>query len=263
MRAQAGVSGSVAFRLTGVTVAHQQGRPVLDIPSLAIAAGRWTAVVGPNGAGKSTLLLALAALRPFGGSIEWGGRPLAACTPRERARQLAWLGALPDSVNDMTAAQVVALGRWPHQTWWGAPTPQDASAIERAMRETDCWPMRQRPMGTLSAGERQRVWLARTLATEAQVLLLDEPLAHLDPPQQALFLSRVTAWLAEGRTVVTVLHELSAALRAQDLVLLSHGRLVHQGLATDPITHRAVETLFDHTLSIQMLQGHAVPILRG
>jgi iron complex transport system ATP-binding protein len=120
-------------------------------------------------------------------------------------------------------------------------------------------------LGELSAGERQRVLLARALAVEAQLLLMDEPLSNLDPPHQAQWLLLVRALVSQGKTVVSVLHEISIALQADDMLILQHGRLMHQGACTEAATHRALEQVFEHRVRVAMLEGQwlAVPRIQG
>jgi len=156
---------------------------------------------------------------------------------------------------------VAMLGRLPHQRWLAAPNDADRAAVERALRSTQAWEWRDRPLGQLSGGERQRVLLARALAVEADVLLMDEPLANLDPPHQADWMQTVRELIAQGRTVVSVLHELNAALAADDLVVMAQGRMLHHGPCQDAATHRALEAVFDHRVAVHRMEGHwlAVP----
>jgi len=235
------------------------GTEVLHGIDLALAQGRWTSVVGPNGAGKSTLLKVLAGLLPHGGEVRLLGQSLAGMTGRARARRMSWLGqglAAEGSADDLTGYDVAMLGRLPHQRWLAAPSEADHSAVERALRSTQAWEWRDRPLGHLSGGERQRVLLARALAVEAEVLLMDEPLANLDPPHQADWLAIVRGLVAEGRTVVSVLHELNAALAADAMVLMARGRLLHHGSCDDTVTHRALEAVFDRRVVVHRVAGH-------
>ena len=234
---------------------------VLHDIALVLPAARWTSIVGPNGAGKSTLLKVLAGLLPHHGKVALLGRPLASLRGRERAQQLSWLGQNESSADDLTAYDVAMLGRLPHQAWLAAPSAADHAAVERALRATQAWDWRARALGQLSGGERQRVLLARALAVEAQVLLMDEPLANLDPPHQTDWLLMVRSLVAEGKTVVSVLHEISFALQADELVLMDQGRIVHQGACGDAATHRALEAVFDHRIAVHPLAGQwlAVP----
>ncbi|MBX9817432.1 MAG: ABC transporter ATP-binding protein [Burkholderiaceae bacterium] len=246
----------------GIGIAKQQ---VLHGVSLDIAAGQWTSIVGPNGAGKSTLLRCLAGVLPHSGTVYLLGQPLHALSHRERARQLAWLGQNETSADELTVWDVAMLGRLPHQAWLAPPCSADHAAVEQALRATQAWEWRSRPLGHLSGGERQRVLLARALAVQAQVLLMDEPLANLDPPHQADWLAVVQALVAQGTTVVSVLHEISMALHADCVVVMAQGRVTHHGASSDVSTHAAVAEVFEHRIAIHALAGQwvALPIMRG
>ena len=231
--------------------------------TLPLAAGRWTSIVGPNGAGKSTLLKVLAGLLPAqSGQVTLDGRPLHDWPARERARQMAWLGQNEAAADDLTVLDVALLGRLPHQGWLQPPSLADHAAAEAALRQTQAWAWRERPLGQLSGGERQRVLLARALAVGAPVLLMDEPLANLDPPHQADWLLLVRSLVAQGCTVVSVLHELSMALQADDVAVLQDGRLQHHGAAHEDATHRALEAVFDHRIAIHCVQGQWLALPR-
>jgi ABC-type cobalamin/Fe3+-siderophores transport system ATPase subunit len=235
-------------------------RPVLHGISLDIAQGQWTSVVGPNGAGKSTLLKALAGVIAFDGSVTLLGQPAHKLPRRVRAQQMAWLGQNEASADDLTVWDVAMLGRVPHQPWLAAPSAQDHAAVEQALRSTQAWEWRDRALGQLSGGERQRVLLARALAVQAQVLLMDEPLANLDPPHQADWLDVVKALVLQGATVVSVLHEITMALQADTLVIMAAGRVTHQGACTDPATHRALEDVFDGRIAVHPVQGQWIAL---
>ncbi len=233
---------------------------VLHSVSLGLRAARWTSVVGPNGAGKSTLLQCLAGLLAHQGTVELWGRTLSQWPARERAQQLAWLGQNTEGADDLRVWDVAMLGRLPHQSWLALASAQDRAEVEQALRATQAWDWRERPLGALSAGERQRVLLARALAVQAPVLLMDEPLAHLDPPHQVDWLALVRGLVAQGRTVVSVLHEIPMALCADDLVVMAQGQVVHQGRCADPATHLALEGVFDHRIQVHSVQGQWVTL---
>jgi iron complex transport system ATP-binding protein len=233
---------------------------VLNGINLALQRGRWTSIVGPNGAGKSTLLKALAGLLPHTGTVMLLGQPLARMPGRTRAQQLAWLGQNENSGEDLTVWDVAMLGRLPHQPWLAAPSVADHAAVEQALRATQAWEWRGRTLGQLSGGERQRVLLARALAVQAQVLLMDEPLANLDPPHQADWLVVVRDLIAQGKTVVSVLHEISFALHADQMVIMAKGSVTHQGACADLATHRALEQVFDKRITIHALGGQWVAL---
>ncbi len=241
------MSALMNVRLSGVQL---QGHQILHEISLSLPAGRWTAIVGPNGAGKSTLLRALTGLIPSSGSVSLHDRPLQSWPAKERARQLAWLGQNEASAEDLTALDVVMLGRLPHQAWLAPPSGADRSAVQAAMLQTQSWDWRERRLATLSGGERQRVLLARALAVQAPLLMMDEPLAHLDPPHQADWLEIVRSLLREGKTVVSVLHELNIALQADKLLVMAAGRIVHEGAPHEAATHAALQQVFDERLQL-------------
>jgi iron complex transport system ATP-binding protein len=128
------------------------------------------------------------------------------------------------------------------------------------MQETQCWDWRDRTLGSLSGGERQRVLLARALAVEAPLLLMDEPLANLDPPHQADWLALVRRHVGRGDTAISVLRELTMALHADELVVVADGRIVHHGDCADPATHRAVEQVFGGRVKVHAVAGQWVAL---
>jgi iron complex transport system ATP-binding protein len=154
------------------------------------------------------------------------------------------------------------LGRWPHQSWLGAPSAQDEHMVEAALKATQSWDWRERTLSELSGGERQRVLLARAMASNAPTMLMDEPLTNLDPPHQVDWLEQVHCLLAQGTTVVSVLHEIGMALHADDIVVMREGRVVHHGTGDDASTHDAIEAVFDHRIRIQGLDGQWVVLPR-
>ena len=215
----------------------------------------WTAIVGPNGAGKSTLLRTLAGLeRPAAGQVLLDGQPLAALTTGVRARRLGWLAQQGDITGELTVRETVELGRLPHLGLLGTPGRADAAAVDHAMALTECRPWSERLLTELSGGERQRVLVARVLATEAPILLLDEPTTHLDPPHQVA-LGRLFARLArdpdQPRAIVTVLHDLAIALQADRVLVLERGRLVADGPPTAATVQRTLERVFDEAIRIE------------
>jgi iron complex transport system ATP-binding protein len=214
----------------------------------------WTAIIGPNGAGKSTLLRVLAGLLPpAGGSVWLGDQPLAALSARQRGLHMAWLAQRGDTTGELTARETVALGRLPHLGLAGTAGAADEAAIDRAMAATECSAWQHRPLGELSGGERQRVLLARALATEAPLLLLDEPTTHLDPPHQVA-LVRLARRLAATHTVVTVLHDLPLALQADRVLVLHHGQVRADAAHDDPALHAALVAVFEG--AVRIAAGH-------
>ncbi|TQF76312.1 ABC transporter ATP-binding protein [Elioraea sp. Yellowstone] len=200
------------------------GRAVLDGVSLKVRAGELVALVGPNGAGKSTLLRALAGLlRPDAGRATLDGTPLAALSPRGRARRIAWLEQGARAAWGMTVREIAALGRLPHSDAAEAP-------VAAALAALGLDHMADRRIDRLSGGEVRRAMIARVLATAPDVMLLDEPCADLDPAQGFAVMRLLRAQAAAGRAVVVVLHDLALAARFADRVaLLEAGRLVADG----------------------------------
>ena len=250
----------IAISAESISV-NAKNRCILNRVDTAIFAGQWTAIVGPNGAGKSTLLRALAGLQPLAqGQVQLLGQPLAQWPRKAQARQLAWLGQGEAAPADLSSYDVAMLGRLPYQNWLAAPSAADHAAVAQALQATQAWDWRDRPLGELSGGERQRVLLARALATQAPVLLMDEPLANLDPPHQSDWMATVRRNAAQGGTVVSVLHELGVALQSDCLSILQAGQLVHHGPSDDAVTHAALEAVFDQRIRVCAVQGQWVAL---
>lgn len=234
-------------------------RPVLRHVSCRFATG-WTSIVGPNGAGKSTLLRVLAGLLvPQAGRVLLGDEPLAAMPPRRRAGAIAWLAQQGDVTGELTARETVRLGRLAHQGFLGGPTAHDEAAVDVAMQATECIDWQHRRLHALSGGERQRVLLARALATEARVLLLDEPTTHLDPPHQVA-LARLFRRLAATHAVVSVLHDLPIALLADRLLVLQEGRVRAEGRRDEPALQRELVETFGGAIRIESRDGRPLVV---
>ena len=228
--------------------------------SLTLQSG-WTAIVGPNGAGKSTLLRVLAGLqRPDAGEVQLNGKPLAQWPPRERAMQMAWLAQQGETSGELTVREVVHLGRLPQLGLLTAPTAQDEARVDQAMADAECTPWQQRRLHELSGGERQRVLLARALAVDAPLLLLDEPTTHLDPPHQVALVRLVQRQVRAGVSVVSVLHDLSLALLADRLVVMDRGRIRAEGSRDDPALHAALVDVFAAAIRILRLESRWVAV---
>jgi iron complex transport system ATP-binding protein len=170
------------------------------------------------------------------------------------------MGQQEHGADDLMAHDIVMLGRLPHRPWLAPPTAADQAAVQAAMQATQSWEWRARRLGSLSGGERQRVLLARALAVDAPLTLMDEPLAHLDPPHQADWMALVRGRVAAGHSVVSVLHELHLALQADHLVLMADGRIVHAGAPADAATHEALRRVFGPRLHIAQLDGRWIAL---
>lgn len=203
--------------------------PVLAGVDLRFPAGQLSVLVGANGCGKSTLLHLLAGShRPAAGEVRLGGKPLAAYSRGERARALALLPQTPHAYADLSVFELVRLGRYPHQSLLQQWSAEDQRQVEQALERTGLTAQRDKPLAALSGGQRQRAWIALVLAQDAEVLLLDEPINHLDLHHQVEVLDLMTELVTEaGKTLVTVLHDINLACRyGQYLVALKNG-VVH------------------------------------
>ncbi|MEM7734471.1 MAG: ABC transporter ATP-binding protein [Deinococcota bacterium] len=224
------------------------GEPIVKDISLAIRPGEITALVGPNGCGKSTLLKAFARiLKPMTGGVTLDGQPISSYRTRMVARKLALLPQGPVAPEGLTVAELVAQGRFPHQTLLRRWSPGDREAIDRALISTDLVDFAERPVATLSGGQRQRCWLAMVLAQDTPLLLLDEPTTFLDLKVQVdlmALLSRIV--LEDGRTLVLVLHELNlAASFAHRIVMMRDGKIVLEGSPSDVIAPDELHQVFE------------------
>ena len=192
---------------------RRNGKTLLRNVSFSLAAGEWLAVVGPNGAGKSTLMKALAGEWAYTGSVTLDGQPLSKRKPRERARILGLMDQGAFSQFAFTVEEVVRMGRYPYrQGIFHAGDPDEDEAVGQALIDTGLTELRHRSVLTLSGGEQQRCALAQALCHQPQVLLLDEPVNHLDLNYQKELYQITDRWRRHpGRAVMTVLHDLSAA----------------------------------------------------
>jgi iron complex transport system ATP-binding protein len=221
------------------------GARVLSGVSLDFDGPSFVGLIGPNGVGKTTLVRAIANLIPFEGAITLDGVAIGAMETRARARALAYLAQGAESHWPLTVERLVALGRLPHLEPFRAPQSADEAAIEHAMRLADVETFRDRDVLTLSGGERARVLLARALAVEAPLLLVDEPVSSLDPYHQLGVMGVLRAYAREGRMVVAVLHDLSLAARYCDhLVLLNEGRIRANGTPREVLTPENLRAVY-------------------
>jgi iron complex transport system ATP-binding protein len=227
------------------------GARLVDEATLGAGEGQLVGLVGPNGSGKSTLLRCVyRALRPSGGTVRLGGEDLYAMSTRESARRLAALPQEAASEFDFTVAEVVAMGRLPHQSAMGRTSDEDREACETALAGVGAGHLADRGFLTLSGGEKQRVLIARALAQRPRLLVLDEPTNHLDIAQQLEVLALVRD---SGLTVLTALHDLNlAALHCDLLHVIDGGRIVASGAPHDVLTAELLAEVFG-------VRAHRVP----
>ncbi len=224
------------------------GRSVVDDVSLSVRRGEFVGILGPNGAGKSTLLRLMAGLAlPSGGTVRIAGDDTRGLRRGEVARRVALVPQREPSVFGFTAREVVAMGRAPHTGLLGTLGPTDEAAITLALDRCDATPFAGRPLEELSGGEQKRVLIARALAQRVPIVLLDEPVAHLDIKHQLALCDLLRRGVTDNEfTVVTVLHDLNLAAQYCDrLVLLREGRMVAEGSVPDVMTYRQIREAFD------------------
>ena len=198
--------------------------------SLAVAAEEWVMLIGPNGAGKTSVLRALCGLLSFAGDARLDGRDVRGLGRRELARMIAFVPQNPETPPELTVGEYVLLGRTPHLGYLATEGRRDRQAATRALERLDLLPFAERGLGSLSGGELQRAVLARALAQEADVLLLDEPTTSLDLGRQQQVLELVDSLRGDGLTVVSTMHDLTLAGQYADrLVLLDRGMIVAEG----------------------------------
>jgi iron complex transport system ATP-binding protein len=226
--------------------------PVLHGVTCTAAAGGWLALIGPNGAGKSTLIRAAAGLVAYEGAIRLDGTDVRSLRLRDRARLMAYVPQEPVLPPDMTVEQYVLLGRTPHLGYLGGPGRHDKERAAAALERLDVARFAGRRLARMSGGERQRVVLARALATEPALLLLDEPTSMLDVGHQQQVLELVDRLRREsGLTVLSTLHDLTAAGQyADELVLLHEGRVAAAGPAVSVLTRELIAAVYAARVSV-------------
>lgn len=214
------------------------GKTILAGASFTAPHAQVTGLVGPNGAGKSSLLTALLGLVPARGRATFDGEDLRTMPRRERARLAAYVEQSASTEERLSVRDVVALGRIPFETDWASgPSAQDDAIVAAAMADTGMSDFADRRFNTLSGGEQQRVQVARALAQQPRLLLLDEPTSHLDIAAQLHLLSLLRRRAAAGATILIVLHDLNLAARFCDrLVILQAGRTLAEGAPHEVLT---------------------------
>ena len=238
-------------------------RVAVDGVSLTLPAGRVVAIVGPNGCGKSTLLRAMARLhRPAAGRVLVGGADVWTLRPRQAAQRFALLPQSPQAPEGITVSGLVRYGRHPHQGLFRQWSRDDERIAAEAMSSAGVEDLADRRLDHLSGGQRQRCWLAMVLAQQAPVLLLDEPTSALDLGHQIEVLELVRHLAEAGRTVVAVLHDLSAAARYADTVVaMRNGGVVACGPPGKVVDAGLVRTLYDVEAHILRAPGAGATVV--
>ena len=244
------MNSAAAGRLTASDLAFRyahQAEPVFQGLSLDIEPGQFVGLIGPNGTGKSTLLRLLAGLRPpEAGQVSLDGRPLSGFSRPELARRIAFV---PQDVRlwlPFTCREVVAMGRFARQKGWGLrESSADAEIIERCLAETQTDHLAGRRITDISGGEAQRVRIAQALAQQTDILILDEPTAHLDIRHQVGLMELAVRLSRRGLTVIAALHDLDmTAMYCSRIAILSQGRLAGWGAPQEVLTPEAIKDAF-------------------
>lgn len=249
-----------ALTLRGVSARYGTRVVAADV-SVSLAAGSWLAIIGPNGAGKSSLLKSIVGIVAHDGEILLDGRPAAALSTRERARAVAYAPQTPQLPERLSVTDYVLLGRTPHLPPLARERRSDLAVVAQVLTRLDLADLAERGLHTLSGGERQRAVLARVLAQEAGLLLLDEPTTGLDIGHAQALLELVDRLRREeGATVVSTLHDLTlSAQYADQLVLLDGGQVVAAGTPEEVLTRETVERHYQATVEVlRTHSGHPV-----
>jgi iron complex transport system ATP-binding protein len=244
------VTGPHLLELDKLSIRRGKRLIIHDV-TLSIDATERVALVGPNAAGKSTLLAGIAGHLPADrGEVRLSGRHLSSFTGREVARQVALVVALQEGAPRISVRESTELGRYPHTGPFQALSPRDRTAVSLAISETGLIDLAERSLGALSAGERQRAVVARALAQEPALLLLDEPSAHLDVGHGLDLFARLNRIAANGMAIVAVIHDLVAAAHwASRMIVLHEGRVVDDGPPDAVMRAKPLGTAFGVSIS--------------
>lgn len=249
--------------IQSLSVAYNQ-RDVLKGITLSISAGEILAIIGPNGVGKSTLIRAISGVHPVSsGSVRIDGQELIHLTPIQRARYMAVVPQARELPGAFTVYQTVLLGRTPYLNWLGHPGKTDRNQVFHALELTQITKLAKRRIGELSGGEQQRVLLARALAQDAPILLLDEPTTHLDLEHQSSFLNLVNELILEKKlAVLMALHDLNlAAHYANRVALLLKGHLHAMGSPSEVLTPANLSTAYNVPVKVIPHPDYGSPLI--
>ncbi|HJM74589.1 MAG TPA: ABC transporter ATP-binding protein [Dehalococcoidia bacterium] len=236
---------------------------ILDGVDLDLRGGELLGLAGPNGAGKTTLLRATTGVVPADrGQIELDGGALDSFSRLELARRIAVVQQLPEAPSTITVGELVLLGRNPYLRLLGRESAHDYRVVDEAMRRAGCEMFSDRALGTLSGGERRRAFIARALAQEPSLLLLDEPTANLDPEAQGAIFETLRELAQEGAGVLVVVHDLTLAGAYCDrIALIDGGRIVATGTPSDVLTAETVRRVYGERVSVMRHPRSGAPVV--
>jgi iron complex transport system ATP-binding protein len=249
----------MTLQLTDISYRYPNApRDALTGVSMTVSAGRFVAVLGPNGSGKTTLVrIALGALRSRTGAATIGEKPAHEWSRQELARIVGVVPQREDNLFPQRVRETVLLGRYPHLSLWGRERAEDHAAVQRALAACDAEQLADRWVWSLSGGEYQRVRIARALAQEPKLLVLDEPGVSLDLRHEMGLFELVRSLVdARGLGVLMITHDLNLAARfADSLLLLNEGRAIAAGAPGDVLTQEVVEAVFAWPVAMQTIDG--------
>jgi iron complex transport system ATP-binding protein len=242
----------VSLEIRDLTVRYRSGRPALDGVSCTVRGGELLAVAGPNGSGKTTLVRALSGLvRPSGGTVELGGRSPGRWTRPELARVLAVVPQGEEVTFPLKVDETVMLGRYARLGPLAAPSPADRAAVADALARCDVLGLADRTIDTLSGGEWQRVRIARALAQEPRILVLDEPTTSLDVRHEMELFELVRGLVTDGLAGLVITHQINLAARFADrILLLSEGRVAGEGRPAEVLREDSLRAVFGWPVAV-------------
>ncbi len=253
------------IQATKLVFAYQE-QVVLDGLNMEVPKGAFTAIVGPNGCGKSTFVKQLIkSLKPQSGEIRILGKPLASYSHKALGKLIAYVPQATQIGFDFTVEEVVLMGRYPHLKRFQSEQAKDREIAVEAMKATGVWDLKDKPANALSGGEQQRVIVARALAQEPQILILDEPISHLDLPHQVELMALIRKMAQEkGITVLAIIHDLNLALDYSDyVIMMQKGQVLYYGLPAEIISEHSIRDIYG--LEVCMIQNpvtgnpHVIP----
>lgn len=253
------------LRTEGLETCYEKFTVFSDI-NLSIEAGKITTIIGPNGCGKSTLLKTIGRIiKPRGGHVFLGGNNIRGMKNKEIAKTLTLLPQNPTAPPELRVEELVAYGRFPHCKKMNRLTREDQEIIDWAMELTKVTPFRDRELGSLSGGQRQKVWLAMALAQDTEVLLLDEPTTYLDMAHQLEVLKIVEKLNREKqRTIVMVLHDINHAARfSHHIVAMRAGKILAQGSPREMIQKEILKAVFHIDARVMIDEENNAPVCFG
>lgn len=247
-----GNSQVALLKTEGIRAGYRELPVIRDI-NISLQEGKVYALIGPNGSGKTTFFRVIAGmLKPFSGELSWKGKNIEAFSARERARLISYLPQRLPSFLPFPVEEVVAMGRWPHIGRFQPLQDRDREIVERVMEWMEITHFRSSRLSELSGGELQRVFLAQALVQEPRLLLMDEPVSHLDIAHQIKILDLIKKIKGEGITIFLILHDLNLASEYSDHIFLLHQGSIHkEGKPEEVLTYENLEKVYQTVLIVK------------